>query len=212
MNASHFRERRQEVITPGWVLRLCAAKWGEFDFDPCPVAAKRKGFDGLDTRRPWGRNNWVNPPYDTMDQWITRAIGEAKNGRPSCMLIPFRTQMPYWYALVVANGFATYPFMRYLQFQGYESGFAFPMVVVRVEFSETPVPVADRSLDVSIWRPIDVARSFGASTRVGDEDHEWPSAFVRVHRNGRFTLQTISHPLPKPHKRSGFNPYGTVIR
>jgi hypothetical protein len=63
-----------------------------FDFDPCPYP--RPGdFDGISI--PWGRSNYVNPPFRRSDgafgagptAFIRKAIDEQKLGKTSVIII-----------------------------------------------------------------------------------------------------------------------------
>lgn len=56
-----------------------------FDFDPCPLNAD---FDGLSI--PWGKMNFVNPPYNRIDKpkFIDKAIEEYLKGNKVVLLIP----------------------------------------------------------------------------------------------------------------------------
>jgi hypothetical protein len=57
-----------------------------FDFDPCPHPVP-EDFDGL--LLPWGRRNWVNPPFNgRMAIWSRKAIWEARLGKLVVMIWP----------------------------------------------------------------------------------------------------------------------------
>jgi hypothetical protein len=63
-----------------------------FDFDPCPYPRPKK-FNGITV--PWGRVNWVNPPFRRADAafgagptaFIRKAIEEQKKGNTSVIII-----------------------------------------------------------------------------------------------------------------------------
>ena len=59
-----------------------------FDFDPCPY---HSDFDGLII--PWGKSNFINPPYNRQDKpkFIRKAFEEWKRGNTCVLLIPSAT-------------------------------------------------------------------------------------------------------------------------
>ena len=58
-----------------------------FDFDPCKYP---KTFDGLSI--PWGKMNYVNPPFRSKDgsptAFVRKAIEESKLGKSSFLTLP----------------------------------------------------------------------------------------------------------------------------
>jgi len=81
-------------ITPPEMLRQLSEEFGPFDFDPCPCP-RPAGYDSL--LLPWGRNNYVNPPFRPADgvdgkgptAFVRKAIAENKeHGRGSVLVIP----------------------------------------------------------------------------------------------------------------------------
>src|ERR1035438_4687316 len=66
-----------------------------FDFDPCPCPLP-DGYNGLQV--PWGRRNYVNPPFRAKDgitggptAFARKAIEEQKHGNTSVLLIPVQS-------------------------------------------------------------------------------------------------------------------------
>lgn len=58
-----------------------------FDFDPCQYP---KTFNGLEI--PWGKMNYVNPPFRSKDgsptAFVRKAIDESKIGKSSFLTLP----------------------------------------------------------------------------------------------------------------------------
>jgi len=77
-----------------------------FDFDPCPFP-KPDDFDGLTA--PWGRSNYVNPPFGSiihegrkkgMTAWVRKAIAEQQQGKQSVLVYP----IDKWVLMLLAAG------------------------------------------------------------------------------------------------------------
>jgi hypothetical protein len=84
----------QYWITPKDVYEPLEREFN-FDFDPCPCP-KPEGYDGLSV--PWGRSNYVNPPFRKKDgpcggptAFVRKAIKEQKQGKTSVLLIPVQS-------------------------------------------------------------------------------------------------------------------------
>ena len=67
-------------------------------FDPCPINSE---FDGL--KIEWSDKNFVNPPYNAIDEWIDKALREREKGKISIFLIPARTDAKWFRKLFEAN-------------------------------------------------------------------------------------------------------------
>ena len=81
-------------LTPPQLLQALTAKYGPFDFDPCPFP-KPDGFDGLTCE--WGQRNYVNPPFGSIlhngkkkgpTAWMRKAIEEQAKGKFSVVVYP----------------------------------------------------------------------------------------------------------------------------
>lgn len=71
--------------TPADMMTRLQAKW-KFDFDPCPDP-RPAGFNGLLV--PWGRRNWVNPPFTGgVMAWCRKAVLERDFGNMSVIILP----------------------------------------------------------------------------------------------------------------------------
>lgn len=77
-------------ITPPELLSRLNEEFN-FDFDPCPYPFTKDGIS-----IPWGRSNWVNPPFRSKDAinghgptaFVRKAIEEQKQGKGSVLLLP----------------------------------------------------------------------------------------------------------------------------
>lgn len=67
-------------LTPPELYAALDAEFG-FDFDPWPDF-----FDGLLV--PWGRSNYVNPPFKGPTAWVRKAIEENKLGKRVVFVFP----------------------------------------------------------------------------------------------------------------------------
>lgn len=80
---------------PDLYLKL-SEQFGPFDFDPCPCP-RPDGYDSLSL--PWGRNNFVNPPFRKRDgvagkgptAFVRKAIEEQAKGKSSTLIIPVQS-------------------------------------------------------------------------------------------------------------------------
>lgn len=90
----HLRD--QFAQTPDDLIAQLEAEYGKFDFDPCPVNPQ---FDGLSVT--WGKNNYVNPPFNNLKAWLEKAIHEWKlGGKQIVFLMPIRLHTKYFIDLI----------------------------------------------------------------------------------------------------------------
>jgi len=64
-----------------------------FDFDPCPLSAGDIPEEMYGLLIPWGKCNFINPPYSRKlkEAFILKAISECRNGSTCVMLLPVST-------------------------------------------------------------------------------------------------------------------------
>jgi hypothetical protein len=91
--------RKSEVVeTPRSFYAALDALF-HFDFDPCPVYPVHDAME-----IPWGRMNFVNPPFSRADAFVFRAIEQAKqNGATTIVLCPAATNSR-WFGLAADTG------------------------------------------------------------------------------------------------------------
>jgi len=99
MDRSGQEETQNHWQTPQWLYDELNKEF-DFDFDPCPNYAD---FDGLTI--PWGKRNFVNPPYDrvTKPKFIKKAYDEWLLGKTCVLLIPSSTGTKQFHELILPN-------------------------------------------------------------------------------------------------------------
>lgn len=108
------------VATPAWLYEALDAEF-HFDHDPCPLDPN-PAVDGL--VQPWGRSNYVNPPYSNIAPWIARAIREMdERGARTVFLVPAKTSTRCWRDMVFPRASEIRFLDRRLCFAGYEAAF-----------------------------------------------------------------------------------------
>lgn len=118
-------KNKDDVPTPRWLYDALDAVH-HFDYDPCPLVPT---FDGLNT--PWGKCNFVNPPYTTAQKWVKKALEECEvHKRKSVLLMPFRPSRKYWFDLVYPNAKEIYILEGGVRFDGYKQNAPMPLAVV----------------------------------------------------------------------------------
>lgn len=70
----------------------------KFDFDPCPIDWKEGDADGLAI--PWGKVNFVNPPYSQVKKWVKKAYDEYLAGNTSVLLVNVCTDTMWFHDYV----------------------------------------------------------------------------------------------------------------
>lgn len=94
--------QRQTWRTPGGLYAKLNAEFN-FDFDPCP-SHPVYDFDGLLV--PWGRCNFVNPPYrhDLLVRWVARCVEQWRLGKVVVALLPVFADQDWWHDHVIGTG------------------------------------------------------------------------------------------------------------
>ena len=86
----HFSSFTDDWKTPDSLFKKLNEEFN-FDHDPCPL----KGFNGLVA--PWGKRNFVNPPYSQLKEWCKKGYEESLKDKLVVMLIPSRTDTAAWH-------------------------------------------------------------------------------------------------------------------
>ena len=76
-----------------------------FDFDPCPLNAGEITPDKDGLLIPWGKRNFINPPYSRKlkEAFVKRAIQESKKGALCVMLLPVSTSTSLFHDSIKPN-------------------------------------------------------------------------------------------------------------
>lgn len=124
MNNRLYFSKNDHILTPRELLKELDKEF-HFDFDPCPAYPK---YDGLEI--PWGKRNYVNPPYSEVEKWIMKAIYEMKTRKAtSVFLITLRTNTDYWRTLILPYA-KEIRLLGKITFQGFNKPFPVPLALV----------------------------------------------------------------------------------
>lgn len=76
-----------------------------FDFDPCPLNTGEITPDKDGLIIPWGKRNFVNPPYSRKlkEAFVRRAVSESQNGALCVMLLPVSTSTALFHDVIKPN-------------------------------------------------------------------------------------------------------------
>jgi len=99
LNEGMFTSERQNWKTPVKLFRKLNEEFN-FDFDPC-LADDKANWETNGLLIEWGERNYVNPPYNNLDKWCNKAVGECNKGKLVVMLIPSRTDTKWWHDYVM---------------------------------------------------------------------------------------------------------------
>ena len=143
------RSRDQYAKTPTALLEKLETRWGRFDFDPCPADPQ---FNGLEVE--WGNNNYVNPPFNNLRAWLTKALAEWEKGKQIILIMPIRLHTKYFLDLIfpkIEEGkIWMYIIRGALKFQEYKWGAPFGMMYLVFPGPGTMKPKEGMIVDVQV--------------------------------------------------------------
>lgn len=102
-----------------------------FTHDPCPAGGLEDENvpDGLTSE--WGVSNYVNPPYNCTELWITKAVTELETRScESVFLIPVHINTRYWREKVFKYASEVWFIGDRVAFKGYRRKIPTPLCVV----------------------------------------------------------------------------------
>jgi len=151
-NLPRGKKFKTDVATPPHIKAEIYEKFS-IDHDPCPLYGKKTGPDGLDRKIPWGKNNYVNPPYnEEMLAFAVRAKEEMEKGNNSYFLIPFRPCTSYYKEILKTC--TNILFLRKnFPFVGYKSNYMWPLVIVCFETGKVPYFKKEKGKYLKIFEP-----------------------------------------------------------
>jgi len=146
---AYHTSKRQDYETPPELIAFIHKVMGyEIVVDVCATKETRKvleylgpDHENLELRDalvlPWhkacffGANAWLwmNPPYKQIDKWVHKAVIELEMGARIIMLLPARTDRPWFHALCSLNP-TIYFFRHRLTFEGEKNQAPFPSILV----------------------------------------------------------------------------------
>lgn len=98
LNSGLFSSVRSDWRTPKAFYDGLDAEF-HFDHDPCPYPAS---LDGL--VMPWGRRNFVNPPYGRqVGKWVRRGWEVSQEGNLVVMLLASRTDTQWFHDYILGQ-------------------------------------------------------------------------------------------------------------
>lgn len=147
-----FASGKSDWSTPRDLFTRLSRQWGPFDLDAaaddgnrlCDVwLTESAASDGLtvDWRKAGAHRVWLNPPYGRgiTGKWVEKAYAESLKGCRVVMLLPARTDAPWFHDFVKPHAFHVEFIRGRLRFGDAKSGAPFPSMVVVFEAQE-PTP------------------------------------------------------------------------
>lgn len=107
-----------------------------FDFDPCPINYGEITPDKDGLLIPWGKSNYINPPYSRKlkEAFVKRAVEEAKKGSTCVVLLPVSTSTSLFHDIIKPNAKE----IRFVR-----GRIAFKGINTKGEYTETGKPMHD---------------------------------------------------------------------
>lgn len=201
-NGLGFLGKDQFAKTPEKLYQFLDREF-HFTFDPCPVDPK---MDGLEV--PWGKSNYVNPPYKFINKWFSKALKERQRDPEitSVFLIPFRPHTKYYMEDIIPNCSEVRFFRKRFAFQGYTRALFTVVVIV--------LPAIARDQSSIALQPIRSSSSlFDKRFKIINfKTHEQPNTvdgFVNILNQHQFQFDTINIVNDKEEIDQFFNTTGS---
>lgn len=99
-------------------------------FDLCPLNHDLLEFNGLVI--DWQKNNFVNPPYSEISNFVDKAIFESYLGNTTYLLVPSRTDTKWFHKLLV-HGVDLHFYKGRLKFGDGKNSAPFPSVLITIK-------------------------------------------------------------------------------
>lgn len=132
-----FSSNKDDWGTPDWLFKACDDVF-RFSIDAASSEDNHLLFgyytqehDGL--KQPWIDSTWVNPPYGrgVTGKWVAKAAFEATLDVTSVLLLPSRTDLPWFHDYIYEKPDVVTKFIRgRVKFVGAKSGAPFPSMLV----------------------------------------------------------------------------------
>ena len=104
MHKVHFSSNSNEWRTPVEFFQRLDAEF-RFTLDAAATAENAQCanfYSCCALERPWPGTVWLNPPYGRgIKDWIAKAYREAQAGATVVVLMPVRSDTPYWHDYVM---------------------------------------------------------------------------------------------------------------
>ena len=127
-------------------------------------------MDGLTSE--WGRENFVNPPFNTLSTWIQKAVEQAAQDKHVVLLMPARVSTNYFHQILWPAAKSVTVWCRPVAFPPFKTPFSVPIVTVELGRSRLEGHALKPVEVESLWSPglrVETARSW-CKTRFPDTE------------------------------------------